>query len=308
MDAEVGFVGLGNMGLPIACRMLEHGVHVVGFDKRANAVKSSFMEAGGRWADSAAEMASRCAIVLASLPTPDAVEAVTSGPEGLLQGSGIKTFIDLSTTGPRVAKSVAEKLARQNITALDAPVSGGVHGASKGALTVMVSGPQDAFSKTEHLLRMFGKNVFYVGAEPGMGQLMKLINNLLSATALAASCEALAVGIKGGLDPRVMLSVLNASTGNNSATQHKIPECVLPGVPIGFSLDLSLKDISLCIEAGEELHVPMWSGNTTRQIWRHALATGGPDQDMMDVARCIEQWAGIKLQGASPLPAKANQP
>ena len=107
MDGEVGFVGLGNMGLPMACRMLEHGVHVVGFDKRANAVKSSFMEAGGRWADSAAEMASRCAIVLASLPTPDAVEAVTSGPDGLLQGSGITTFIDLSTTGPRVAQSIA---------------------------------------------------------------------------------------------------------------------------------------------------------------------------------------------------------
>ncbi len=303
MENEVGFIGLGNMGMPMACRLLEHDVTVVGFDTRANAVKSKFVAAGGRWADSSAEIASRCAMVLASLPTPKAVEAVTSGPGGLLEGAGIKTFIDLSTTGPLVAKEVAETLAARNIDVLDAPVSGGVHGALRGGLTVMVSGKEQTFSQAEHLLRMIGKNVFYVGAGAGMGQLMKLINNLLSATALAATCEALCVGIKGGLDPRTMLSVLNASTGNSSATQHKVPECVLPGKPIGFGLDLSLKDISLCVEAGEAMQIPMWSGNTTRQIWRHALATGGADQDMMDVARCIEGWAGVKLQGASPLPS-----
>ncbi len=300
MQSEVGFVGLGNMGMPMARRLLEHGVAVVGCDTRANEVKSAFVDAGGRWADSAAELASSCTTVLASLPTPAAVEAIAFGPGGLLEGAAVKTFIDLSTTGPRVAREVADKLAARHIDVLDAPVSGGVHGASRGGLTVMVSGPRAAFVQAEHLLRMIGKNVFYVGAEAGMGQLMKLINNLLSATALAATCEALCVGIKGGLDPRTMLSVLNASTGNSSATQHKVPECVLPGRPIGFSLDLSLKDITLCIEAGEAMQVPMWSGNTTRQIWRHALASGGPDQDMMDVAHCIEQWAHVKLYGAAP--------
>jgi 3-hydroxyisobutyrate dehydrogenase-like beta-hydroxyacid dehydrogenase len=300
MTSEVGFVGLGNMGMPMACRLLEHGVAVVGCDTRANAVKPGFVAAGGRWADSAAEVASRCETVFASLPTPDAVSSVAFGPGGLFEGTAIRTFIDLSTTGPRVAKELAQRMAARDIAVLDAPVSGGVHGAARGSLTVMVSGPREAFSHAENLFRMIGKSVFYVGAGPGMGQLMKLINNLLSATALAATCEALSVGIKGGLDPRTMLSVLNASTGNNSATQHKVPECVLPGRPIGFGLELSLKDITLCVEAGEAMQVPMWSGNTTRQIWRHALATGGPDQDMMDVARCIEQWAGVKLQGASP--------
>ena len=152
-------------------------------------------------------------------------------------------------------------------------------------------------------LKAVGKNVFDVGEQAGMGQVMKLINNLLSATALAATCETLALGIKSGLDPLVMLSVLNASTGVNSATQQKIPQCVLPGQPIGFGLDLGLKDVSLCVEEGEALGIPMWSGNTTRQLWHLALTQGGPDQDLVEVARTFEKWAGVKLYGA--VPAKA---
>jgi 3-hydroxyisobutyrate dehydrogenase-like beta-hydroxyacid dehydrogenase len=183
---------------------------------------------------------------------------------------------------------------------MDAPVSGGVYSAVKGALTVMLSGPVQAKEEVEPALRVIGKNVFYVGTEPGMGQVMKLINNLLSATALAATCESLALGIKSGLDPQVMLSVLNASTGVNSATQQKIPQCVLPGQPIGFGLNLGLKDVTLCVEEGEALGIPMWSGNTTRQLWHHALSQGGPDQDLVEVARTFEKWAGVKLYGAVP--------
>lgn len=129
-------------------------------------------------------------------------------------------------------------------------------------------------------------------------RLMKLINNLLSATTLAASCEALAFGMKGGLDPEVILTVLNASTGRSGATEDKIPRYVLPGEPISFGLDLSFKDISLAVEAGEQLKVPMYIGRTTRQIWHHALCKGG--QDMMDVAKCIDDFAGSKVYGSRP--------
>lgn len=297
---EIGFVGLGNMGLPMAIRIAEAGYTVVGCDVRDDA-RRPFQDGGGQWAASPVEVACRCAIVLASLPTPAAVEQVALGPDGVASGDAIEIFVDLSTTGPRTAQRVAEELKRQDVVTLDAPVSGGVHGAGKGALTVMASGPKEAFERTEAVLRCFGKNVFYVGEQAGAGQLMKLINNLLSATALAATCEALSVGIKGGLDPEVMLSVLNASTGKSSATEHKVPECVLPGKPIGFGLDLSFKDISLCVEAGEALDVPMWSGRNTRQIWHHALCKGGHDQDMTDgVARCIQDWAGVQLLGCRP--------
>ena len=299
MGNPIGFIGLGNMGYPMALRLLEAGHEVVGCDIQPG-MQQRFAEGGGNWAATPREVASRCRVVLASLPTPAAVERVALGDDGLILGDKLCIFVDLSTTGPRTAKSVAERLRERDIVAVDAPVSGGVHGAGKGTLTVMVSGAKAAFEDVEPLLRAFGKNVFYVGAEAGMGQVMKLINNLLSATALAATCEALALGIKAGLDPQVMLSVLNASTGKNSATEHKVPQCVLPGIPIGFGLDLSLKDVSLCVEVGEAMQIPMWSGNTTRQIWHHALSQGGPNQDMTDVARTIEKWAGVKLVGACP--------
>ena len=299
MGNTIGFIGLGNMGFPMAMRMIEAGHEVMGCDIEPG-IRERFTANGGRWADSPHAVASQCEVVLASLPTPAAVERVALGSDGVIGGVKVRIFIDLSTSGPDAAKSVAKKLAERKIVAFDAPVSGGVHGAGKGALTVMASGPKATYDEIEPLLRCFGKSVFYVGGEPGMGQVMKLINNLLSATALAATCESLALGIKSGLDPQTMLNVLNASTGKNSATEHKVPQCVLPGLPIGFGLDLSLKDVTLCVDVGESMQIPMWSGNTTRQIWHHALSQGGPNQDMTDVARTIEKWAGVKLFGVCP--------
>ncbi len=299
MANPIGFIGLGNMGFPMALRLIEAGHTVVGCDLQP-AMQQRFAERGGQWAATPKEVACRCRVVLASLPTPQAVERVALGENGVVEGDAARIFVDLSTTGPRTAKAVAARLSERGITAMDAPVSGGVYSAVKGALTVMLSGPGPAKEEVEPVLRLIGKNVFYVGSEPGMGQVMKLINNLLSATALAATCESLALGIKSGLDPEVMLSVLNASTGVNSATQHKIPQCVLPGQPIGFGLDLGLKDVTLCVEEGEALGIPMWSGNTTRQLWHHALTQGGPGQDLVEVARTFEKWAGVKLYGAVP--------
>jgi 3-hydroxyisobutyrate dehydrogenase-like beta-hydroxyacid dehydrogenase len=298
-DMTIGFVGLGNMGFPMAGCLLKAGYQVVGCDISPE-TRKRFTELGGTWAETPRDVANRCRVVLASLPTPQAVERVALGDNGVMGGDAIRIFIDLSTTGPRTAKAVAARLALQGIAAMDAPVSGGVYSAVKGALTVMLSGPEDARAEIEPILKAIGKNVFYVGTEAGMGQLMKLINNLLSATALAATCETMALGIKSGLDPQVMLSVLNASTGVNSATQQKIPQCVLPGKPIGFGMDLGLKDVSLCVEEGEAMGIPMWVGNTTRQLWHHALSTGGDGQDLVEVARTFEKWAGVKLYGAVP--------
>lgn len=299
MGVKVGFVGLGNMGWPMALRLLNAGHEVVGCDVR-DGVRDEFEAKRGTWATSPLDVASQCEIVLVSLPTPAVVERVAAGPQGLIEGSRIKVYVDLSTTGPQMAKKVATELGRRGIVALDAPVSGGIAGAAKGTLSIMVAGPKETFERVAPVLECFGKKPFYIGAEPGMGQLMKLINNLLSATTLAASCEALAVGMKGGLDPEVMLTVLNASTGRSGATEDKIPRYVLPGVPISFGLDLSYKDISLCVEAGEALNVPMYFGRTTRQIWHHALSKGGPAQDMMDVARCIDDFAGSHVYGSRP--------
>ena len=297
MSETVGFVGLGNMGLPIALRLLEAGYSVVGCDTR-EAQKAPFTAKGGIWANTPLEVATQCEVVMVSLPTPASVEHVALGEHGLAQGKKIKIYVDLSTTGPTAARKVAELLAKHEIVAMDAPVSGGVAGAAKGTLSVMVSGPQPAYARIKNMLTAFGKAPFYVGDQAGQGQLMKLINNLLSATTFAASCEALSLGIKGGLLPEAMLTVLNASTGRSGATEDKIPRYVLPGKPIDFNLELSFKDVSLAVQAGEEMSVPMAMGRATWQIWQHAICKGGPQQDMMEVSKCIEAWANVKLYGS----------
>ena len=304
MTLPIGFIGLGSIGLPMATRLLDAGHPVVGCDARAD-VGPVFTSRGGEWAASPLEVADRCAVVMVSLPTPAAVEKVALGVDGLAGGKQLRLYVDLSTTGPQVAKRVAEQLQGRGVVALDAPVSGGVAGAEQGTLSVMVSGPKASFEEVEYLLSYFGRNLFYVGDQPGMGHLLKLLNNLLSTTALAATYEALTVGVKAGLDPETMLAVLGVSSGTNHAIENKIPKYVLPGVPIGFSLDLSYKDVSLCVEAGEALQVPMRIGRTTCQIWHHAICKGGPKQDYLQVVQLFEEWAGVKLAGTrKPKPGR----
>ena len=216
---------------------------------------------GAQRAASPAAVASSVETVLASLPTPAVVRAVALGENGIAAGSRVKTFVDLSTTGPRVAIEVAKGLSAKGIAAVDAPVSGGPTGAEKGTLAVMVSCPADVFAHLEPILRVFGKT-FLVGERPGMGQTMKLANNLLSATALAITSEAMVMGVKAGLDPRVMLDVINAGSGRNSATQDKFPRTVLPRTfDFGFPNGLLYKDVKLCLDEGEALGVPMLVGN-----------------------------------------------
>jgi 3-hydroxyisobutyrate dehydrogenase-like beta-hydroxyacid dehydrogenase len=298
VSSPIGFVGLGSMGLPMAVRLVRAGHQVIGCDLRDD-VGAEFRSQGGELAHSPRDVADLCAVVMASLPTPAAVEQVAVGADGLLHGRKIKLYVDLSTTGPLVAKRVAATLGARGIVALDAPVSGGVAGAEQGSLSVMVSGPKASFHAVEPLLACFGKNLFYVGGEAGMGHLLKLINNLLSTTALAATFEALTVGIKGGLDPQTMVEVLGVSSGTNHAIENKIPKYVLPGRPMGFSLDLSYKDVSLCVEAGEALQVPMRFGRETRAVWRAAIDRIGPKQDYLQVVRLFEEAAGVRLAGVA---------
>jgi 3-hydroxyisobutyrate dehydrogenase-like beta-hydroxyacid dehydrogenase len=172
---------------------------------------------GAEAATSPAEVAARAEVVLVSLPTPEVVREVALGADGLIHGDAIKTYVDLSTTGQAVAVEVAAALGERGIVTIDAPVSGGVRGAINGTLAVMVAGPGSDLEGVRPSLEVFGR-VFHVGAHAGLGQLMKLANNFLSATAIAATAEAVVLGVKGGLDPATMLEVINASTGRNTAS------------------------------------------------------------------------------------------
>jgi 3-hydroxyisobutyrate dehydrogenase-like beta-hydroxyacid dehydrogenase len=276
-------------------RLIEAGNSLTIFDTSDAALRS--LEAlGAKRAGSPAAVASAAEIILASLPTPPIVQAATLGPGGVVEGSKAKIFIDVSTTGSTYAKRVAEGLKAKNITAVDAPVSGGVAGAEKGTLAVMVSCDDSTFATVKPVLDVIGK-VFHVGKLPGQGQTMKLLNNLLSATAMAISSEAVVMGVKAGLDAKQVLDVINAGSGRNTATMDKIPRCVLNRkFDFGFAIGLLNKDIRLCMEEAEAMGVPMPVGSAVRQMLAIGTASEGPDADMTELIKVMEGWAGVVVQ------------
>jgi 3-hydroxyisobutyrate dehydrogenase-like beta-hydroxyacid dehydrogenase len=293
-DRHVGFVGVGRMGMHMAGRLLEAGYAVTVFDTDETAM-ARLEQRGANRAASAADVASQCETVLVSLPTPDVVKAVALGKDGVIEGSKVKTFIDLSTTGPRIAKEVAEGLAKKDITAVDAPVSGGPSGAENGTLAMMIACPRPLAEELRPMIEVLGK-FFYIGAAPGLGQTMKVINNLLSATAITITSEAMVMGVKAGLDPTTMLDVINAGSGRNTATADKFPRCVVPRrFDFGFTTALLYKDIRLCLEEAEALGTPMIVGNAVRQLMAIGKAELGPDADITEFVKPLEQWAGVEV-------------
>lgn len=293
-NPTIGFIGLGTMGEPMALLLIQNGFDLVVFDLNDAAVERA-VSLGAKKAESPAAVASQAEIVLASLPTPDIVQKVALGQNGVIAGGKARVFIDLSTTGPRTAKLVAEALAKAGIVSIDCPVSGGAAGAQKGTLALMASGPAEAYQEVHSILRVLGK-VINCGEAPGLGQTMKLVNNLVSVTALAVSSEALVMGVKAGLDPQVMLDVFNAGSGRNSATTDKLPRAVLPRTfDFGFTTALSLKDTRLCLDEAEAMGVPMPVGSAVRQVLNMTRAAFGENADFTRMVCLIEQWAGIEV-------------
>jgi len=295
MTKEIGFIGVGKMGGPMAGRLIDAGYRIHVFDERKEAI-AAIVGKGGVAASSPADLASQVETVLVSLPTPDIVKQVVLGANGVAEGSSVKTYVDLSTTGPRVAAEVAAALAGKGITTLDAPVSGGVGGARKGTLAIMVSGPRNLCGELRPMLEVIGK-YFYIGDQPGMGQLMKLANNMLSATAMAASAEVMVMGVKAGLDPRVMIDVINAGSGANTAIRDKFPKAVLTrSFDYGFATGLMYKDIKLCLDEAEQLHTPTWVCSAVRQLWLETNGHFGPESDFTTIVQLVEQWAGAQVK------------
>ncbi len=296
MDKHLGFIGLGRMGVPMASRLVDAGYRLTVFDVRREAVEA-LRAKGVQAAGSSAEVASATETVLLSLPTPPIVREVALGSGGVSSGSKVKTVIDLSTTGATAAREIAAALAAKGITAVDSPVSGGVAGAVAGTLAVMVAGPRALFTELQPMLANFGK-VFFIGEQPGMGQTMKLANNLLSATAMAATAEAVVFGVKSGLDPAVMCDVINAGSGRNTASQDKIPRQVLTRkFAQGFATGLMYKDVRLCLEEAEAAGVPMPVAAGVRALWARANEELGADSDMTAIVQLIERAAGVEVKG-----------
>lgn len=292
-EKQLGFIGTGVMGRPMARRLLEQGHSLVIFDKDPTAL-AELSGLGARVADSVREVADSAEIIFTSLPSPAIFKAVALGADGIAEGRAVRILVDLSTVGSRASQEVAAGLLKRGIETVDAPVSGGAAGASKGTLALMVAGTPEAVAQVRPLFDVFGK-VFIVGEQAGQGQLLKLLNNMLSTTAFAITSEAFVAGVKGGLDPQVMINVINAGSGKNGATLDKFPKHVLPGTfDFGFPVSSVCKDIGLAIEECQALGVPMWLGQAARQLWNVAAQQDGGGRDLTELVRTVEGWSEAK--------------
>jgi 3-hydroxyisobutyrate dehydrogenase-like beta-hydroxyacid dehydrogenase len=300
MPGEViGFVGVGRMGGPMAGRLMDAGHKLVVFDAQGAAAKP-LVERGAELGSSPQDVASRADMILISLPTPDVVKSVVLGETGLIHGSRAKVVVDLSTTGPSTAALVAKELAAKSIDWVDCPVSGGIAGAVNGTLAVIVSCKRPVYERIEPILTTFGK-LFFTGEKPGLAQSAKLANNLLAASALVITSEAMAMAVKSGVDAKTMIDIINVSSGRNSASQDKFPKAVLTRTfDFGFETGLSYKDVRLCVDEAEAMGVPMVAGSAVRQMLAVTQAKFGAKSDFTHIAKVVEEWAGVEIGPSKP--------
>jgi 3-hydroxyisobutyrate dehydrogenase-like beta-hydroxyacid dehydrogenase len=287
---DIGFIGLGHMGFPMARRLLDASHRVTAFDTRGEAV-DRLVALGAQPASSPSEVAGRAETVLASLPSPHVALEVATG----VRGDRIRRYVDLSTIGSSTAVRIHDLLATRNIVAIDSPVSGGVGGADAGTLTLMVSGPRAEFESLLPVLETLGRPM-HVGEKPGSAQTMKLMNNILAATVLVATSEVVVMGAKSGLDPQVMIDVLNAGTGATSASRDKFPRAILPRTfDYGFATGLMVKDVRLYLDEAAALGVPVEIAEAVARLWETTLNDEGADSDFTSAIKPIERAAGVTV-------------
>ncbi len=295
-EMKLGLIGLGNMGGRIAKRLLERGNQLHVYDVNAD-VLNDFEMMGAKTADSIKEVSFENEYVITVLPNADIVKKVVLGEEGLIFGlKPNSVLIDMTSSTPEVTKEISTVLEKHGIKMLDAPISGGVKRAEEGDLAVMVGGEESVLSEVLPFLEDIGSKITHVG-ESGAGHAIKALNNLISATTLSITLEALAVGIKYGLDPYKMLNVINNSTGKNNSSENKVAQQILSGkYEVGFSLDLMYKDLTTAIELSKRVQVPASVSSSVFQLWKYASLQGnGEIIDHTAIAKVIEQISDVKF-------------
>jgi 3-hydroxyisobutyrate dehydrogenase-like beta-hydroxyacid dehydrogenase len=291
--AEIGFVGTGTIGAPMARRLLAAGHALVACDLDPAAL-APVLEAGASRAASPREVASRCEVVFTSLPGPAEVEAVVLGEDGLLAGAGPgAVHVDLSTSSVPAVRRLAEAEASAGVALVDAPVSGGRAGAEQGTLTVMASGDREAFERVSPLFDAFAKSVFHLG-ESGSGTLVKLVNNAIFLCAGLVAQEGFVLGAKAGLDPARLLEVLKQSSGGMYAGL--IEMTLRRGFDdVFFSLALAEKDVSLAVASAKEAGSPVRVIEAAHDLYARALRRGLGDKVFFSTLLELEEEAGVRV-------------
>jgi 3-hydroxyisobutyrate dehydrogenase-like beta-hydroxyacid dehydrogenase len=288
---RIGYLGVGNMGQPMAGKLLDAGHEVWVCDAREEAMQP-LLERQARRAASPKELADACETVVVSLPTLKVFRQAMGGPNGLLAGKALKTLVNTCTVGGTFLGEIDQACTSAGVKVVDAPISGGPAGARAGTLAIMVSGDPAIVATLMPVFRLWGPTVVIAGDKPGAAQIMKLTNNILCAVALVATSEAMTMATKGGIPPDAMLQVLNNATGRNFATVSVYPDAVVPRTfNYGATIEILMKDVDLAIEQGEALGVPMWVCQAARLVLKHGVYQGRAQQDMSRVAEIIEEGA-----------------
>ena len=290
------FIGTGAMGRPMAARLLGAGLPLT-VTNRTRARAEPLIADGAKWADSAAEAAAAAEVVLMCVTNNDETERVLFGKGGVTASKRVKCVVDFSTSGPQTAARFGKALQDKGIAFVDAPVTGGTPRAASGTLTVIVSGDEKAIEMARPALEKVGSNIFVAGPRPGQAQMVKLINNMLNYLAMAATSEAMVLGVKAGLDPKLVLDVLNTGTGKNSATEVKFPKVVLPRTfNYGATNSTVDKDLHLFLEEAERNGVRAPIATQLSDLW-HGWATDHAGDDMSTIVKLFEGWSGVEVRG-----------
>ncbi|MDQ3809693.1 MAG: NAD(P)-dependent oxidoreductase [Chloroflexota bacterium] len=302
---KVGFIGLGQMGSRMARNLARAGHELTIYDLRPESVAALAAMPGVRGASSLAETVRGNEVVFTSLPTPSDVEQVVLGPDGVRDSAAAGTIlVDLSTNAPSMVHHLASALRERNIAMLDAPVSGGVEGAEAGTLSIMVGGDARVFEAVKPVLSAIGTKLFHCG-DTGSGSVVKLCNNLAGQALAIITAEVLTLGVKAGVDLKILAEVIGASTGANSRLTRTFPRRVFPRrfEDPGFSAHLSAKDTRLALDLAHELGVPMPIGEVVGTDMDEVIRRGWGGLDFDVVARIQEERAGVVLQLAEAEPA-----
>jgi 3-hydroxyisobutyrate dehydrogenase len=293
---KLGFIGLGNMGKPMAANLLKAGHQLMVYDIRKEAARE-LLDGGAVWADSPKKVAEKSEVVLTSLPGPGEVEEVALGVNGILAGSPKgSAYIDLSTNSPAVIKKIAIAAKEKGVAVLDAPVSGGIPGAKARTLAIMVGGDKMTFDRCSELFKAIASNVFYVG-EIGSGNAIKLINAMMLFVNLYGSVECLLLAKKLGLDLKTVFEVIKESSGDSFSFHQKLPRSVLVGnFEPGFALRLAYKDIDLGTRMAREAEVPIILASIVQQKLLEAKARGWEDRDWTCIALPLEEALNTEIR------------
>ena len=295
--ARLAFIGCGAMGAPMAERLIDAG-HALSIYDPSPAATAPLVARGAVAAPSPRAAAEASDVAFACLPSPEVSRKVALDADGIIACKGLGAYVEMSTIGSKTIKAIAQELSAAGIPVLDSPVSGGPRGARAGTLSTMVAGAPATFEEVKPLLETVARNVFYMGEAPGLGQVTKLANNMISAAGMAAAFETSAMAVKAGVDARTLIETVNASTGRNSATMDKFPAAILTrSFDYGGKLSTMYKDVFLCLEEARELNVPMWVGSNVVQLWFHAMTQGRGNDDYTALIKMIEEWAGVVVGG-----------